>query len=478
MSKLVGVIPAAGSGTRAYPYTRGLPKCMLEVDGQPNFTRTVAIMRDQLEIEDVVVIVGALGHVIEDRFGDGASLGVNLTYVQNHAVERGLSWSLLLARPHVDDRWCVLLADECYVDSNHDQLRELSWDDSVAVVGFNESDDPEAVRSNYGVVVERGIVRSLVEKPQDPHGKHLGVGTFLFQHEVFAHLAQALEPGAPKPDDPVSVIGRLVAAGRQVRAFPVRGEYVNINTRDAINRANQLVRSRHFDQRTVAIAVIYRNSLDDTLRTAARFAASRRLQQVLIVAPPGTALEARAAAGVGAEIAHSRTANVGDMLRGGLDSLDADILVTTYGDDSFSDGDLPKLLEYLKDVDMVIGTRTTRQLIDQGSNMRGIVRVAHVFLAKFLELVWWNYEPRMTDVGCAYRAMWRSTYRLIRPSLREKGPGAFLEMVLETLSCRRRVVEIPVSFHVRLRGKKEKEQRLRTVVDILRLILRRRFHQR
>ena len=35
MSELVGVIPAAGRGTRAYPYTRGIPKCMLEVDGRP-----------------------------------------------------------------------------------------------------------------------------------------------------------------------------------------------------------------------------------------------------------------------------------------------------------------------------------------------------------------------------------------------------------------------------------------------------------
>jgi hypothetical protein len=41
-----------------------------------------------------------------------------------------------------------------------------------------------------------------------------------------------------------------------------------------------------------------------------------------------------------------------------------------------------KLLVY-RDADMVVGTRTTRQMIEQGANMRGIAR-AHISLAKLL----------------------------------------------------------------------------------------------
>jgi hypothetical protein len=150
------------------------------------------------------------------------------------------------------------------------------------------------------------------------------------------------------------------------------------------------------------------------------------------------------------------------MMRAGLDAATADILITAWSDGSFWPSDLPKFLEYLKDADLVVGTRTTRQLIQQGTNMRGTVWAANVILAKFLELIWWTREPRFTDVGCAYRALWSSTYRLIRPRLRAVGPEYSVEMLVEALRCRKRVIEIPVSFLVRRKGIKEKDQTLRT----------------
>src|SRR5262249_21264768 len=83
-----------------------------------------------------------------------------------------------------------------------------------------------------------------------------------------------------------------------------------------------------------------------------------------------------------------------------------------------------------------------------------------------------------TDVGCAFRAMWASTYRLIRPRLRAPGPESFVEMLLETLHCRRRVLEIPVGFHLPRKGMRTGEQSVRTVLDIVMLIARRRCSPR
>jgi hypothetical protein len=56
-------------------------------------------------------------------------------------------------------------------------------------------------------------------------------------------------------------------------------------------------------------------------------------------------------------------------------------------------------------------------MIEQGTNMRGMVRAAHLVLAKVLEMLWFRFESRFTDVCCVYRAIWRSTYRTIRGNL-------------------------------------------------------------
>ena len=70
MAELVGLIPAAGRGVRAYPHTATVPKSMLEVDGVPNLQRNVELLRDQLGIRDIRIVVGYHGDVIRQHFGD------------------------------------------------------------------------------------------------------------------------------------------------------------------------------------------------------------------------------------------------------------------------------------------------------------------------------------------------------------------------------------------------------------------------
>jgi hypothetical protein len=96
---------------------------------------------------------------------------------------------------------------------------------------------------------------------------------------------------------------------------------------------------------------------------------------------------------------------------------------------------------------MVVGTRTTRQLIEQGTNMRGIVRAAHVTLAKLMQLFWWRFETRLTDVCCVYRAFWRSTYQTIAANLSARGADVYPDMVIEVMRARRRIVEIPINYY-------------------------------
>ncbi len=473
MSRLVGVIPAAGRGTRAYPYTRGLPKGMLEIDGEPILARILAIFRDQMGIRDIVIIVGHHGQIIRQRFADGSSLGVHITYVQNDAIERGLSYSLLLARPHVEEHFCVILSDECYLDSNHGELLTLPYHDALAVCAVTEPGDAERVCKNYAVKVEEGVIRRLIEKPHSAGDAFLGLGTFLFHRRIFDHLQRAFDQPDGQPNDLVSVLGRACRSGERVLPFYLRGHYVNVNDRDELNLANNLARSRRFEDRPLALAVLHHGSLERTLGVLDEFRQLGRFRHLLMVLPPDGACSPGLARDAQVVIAPSD--RYGDMMRAGLDAAQGDILFTVHGDGTFSARDVAKFLEYLKEADLVVGTRTTRQLIRQGSNMRGIVRLAHVSLAKFLELLWWGYEPRFTDVGCTYRALWSSTYRLIRPHLSTTGPEYSVEMLLETLRCRKQLIEIPINFQVRRKGVKERDQSPATFFAIVALIVKRRL---
>jgi len=96
------------------------------------------------------------------------------------------------------------------------------------------------------------------------------------------------------------------------------------------------------------------------------------------------------------EIARSEGVNViletsqgyGCALRAGMDQAQGDILILCEADGSFRSSDIKKFLAYIEDADMVTGTRTTKQMIDQGARMNFIIRLANVLWAKLLQMLW------------------------------------------------------------------------------------------
>lgn len=188
MGTLIGIIPAAGKGVRARPYTSLVPKGMLQIAGKPNLERIICLMRDSLQIEEIYIVVGYLGQTVKDYFRDGSVLGVKLHYIDNMELDKGLAWSILLAGKEIDSPCCVMLSDECYVGSNHQALLEFPFESHLATCTVMQVDDVEFIKRNYSVVMEGSVVSHLIEKPGDPQNNLLGCGTFVMNPDSLKNL--------------------------------------------------------------------------------------------------------------------------------------------------------------------------------------------------------------------------------------------------------------------------------------------------
>ena len=149
MPPLIGLLPAAGRGVRAYPHTATVPKSMLDVDGVPNLQRNVELLRDQLGVRDVRIVVGHHGEVIKRHFEDGARFGVAITYVDNPRVDLELPFSVYQAGRAIDQPCVMLLADECYVGSNHAELLAAADPTAEVVLGQIAAEYAKQIRKNY-----------------------------------------------------------------------------------------------------------------------------------------------------------------------------------------------------------------------------------------------------------------------------------------------------------------------------------------
>lgn len=450
---------------------------MLEVAGKALLTRQLELVRDELGITKVYLVVGHFGEQIHAAYRDGEGMGLEIHYLHDPDPQGGYGTALLVAEPHVQEPFVFLLGNECYVDSN---LRDLPRVDApyVAVCGVLATTDPEILRKNHVVMIEGDRITGLIEQPGAPSSPHVGCGSYVFSPAIyrFAHeAAPSSRSGRPELTD---VLDRAARSGADVKPFVVRGHYARVNTIEDRNAANYLLRSLHFERHRVSLVV-------PTYNEAASIGAVLRdfkphVWEMVVVdncSADGTGDIAR---GFGATVISRPTRGFGDAVKQGLDTARGEILVMVEADGTFRAKDLGKLLEFLKDADMVVGTRTTRELIEQGANMDGLLRFANVIWGKIIEVLWWTVEPRYTDVGCTYRALWRDAYLRIRDSLVSDDAPFLPEMIIEMMRARRRVIEIPVNYYRRRAGESKysanRWQSARTGMQMLRLILSRRLN--
>jgi glycosyltransferase involved in cell wall biosynthesis len=137
-----------------------------------------------------------------------------------------------------------------------------------------------------------------------------------------------------------------------------------------------------------------------------------------------------------------------------LKSDEAQIIVLAEGDMTFRGRDIWKLLPFLDDADLVVGSRTHMAFTDSNSQMDWFYLWGNLFLAKILELRFFNLRflsrARFTDVGCTMRAISRTALLRIIGDLKSGGNHFSPHMIKVALENGLRVIEVPITFRKRV----------------------------
>lgn len=449
MSKLQGLIPAAGKGVRARPYTQQVHKGMLEIHGTPNIQRIIEVMRDQLEIERIVIVIGHLGDTIKSFLGNGEKFGVEIEYVDNYELDKGLAWSITLAQERITSEYfCIMLCDECYISSNHYELLQFPYQNYLVTCCGFPVDEDKVIRRNYAICLNsQGNIEDLHEKPTTITSRIMGTGTFVSRRDLFQRLNHFFDNSRDGYVEFVTALNQIQQNESSLAYFQINGTYVNINDRDSFHLAKYHERKRVFADSSAGLLIYSEGTETNIDFTIQKYAELGLFKSISVVLPAAnTILEIVEANGAKAIVCPDEVILYGERLKYAMVQSSEDFVVFTDAIYSFPARDVEKLLTYLPEADMVIGTRTTRQLIEQGSNMRGLVRLSHGVLGRLVELLWWNRQARFTDAGCTFRAIWKSSFDAIASDLTSKGPEFSVEMTIALLNHHQRVIEIPVNF--------------------------------
>jgi glycosyltransferase involved in cell wall biosynthesis len=157
---------------------------------------------------------------------------------------------------------------------------------------------------------------------------------------------------------------------------------------------------------------------------------------------------------------------------------DANIIALTEADGTFAGIDLEKMVPYLENVDMVIGTREIQVLSEKGNQNKMFYVWGNFLLAKLIQIKFFSLQHMgvvsLTDVGCSYRCIRRESLDKIITQFTHSETGEVkvkpqsglfaLFMTMMGIKNDLRVVEIPITFKKRIGiSKTESDKKIKAI---------------
>lgn len=184
-NEFVGVILAAGRGTRMFPFTSRWPKPVLPVLGKPLIQHQIEMMRS-VGIRRIFIVIGYLGYEIVRALGNGSNLGVEIEYLEQTET-LGIAHAVGRLEDRIRQPFLLCLGDIFFVTKKLSSMLQ-SWgeENTKAVLASRLEERPQMIRRNFAIITGKdNVVQRVIEKPSYVQNKLKGCGIYLFGLEIF-----------------------------------------------------------------------------------------------------------------------------------------------------------------------------------------------------------------------------------------------------------------------------------------------------
>ena len=226
----VMVIMAGGKGTRLLPNTEKTPKPMLQLGGKPILEHIMVQAKNE-GITKFILTTHHLGDVIEGYFGDGQSLGVEISYIREK-TPLGTAGALRLITPKPTKPIIVTNGDVLtnsqysYILDFHNQNQAIA----TMAVQVYESQNPFGVVQTTGIEItgykEKPIVNSLIN-----------AGVYVLDPSALDLLDKYEECNMP------TLFEDLKKEGLKIIAFPLHEKWMDLGSPSDLAKAMYEIQS-------------------------------------------------------------------------------------------------------------------------------------------------------------------------------------------------------------------------------------------
>jgi NDP-sugar pyrophosphorylase family protein len=218
------VVLAGGKGTRLAPYTKILPKPLMPIGDMP----ILEILLRQMQrsgVDEVVLTVGHLAHLLETFFQDGRRLGLRIRY-SFEDQPLGTAGPLAL----IDG------LDDTFLVTNGDVLTTLDLADLVAShrrsgAAATISTHSRHVKIDLGVIQFNGGQEIIGYSEKPSFDFQVSMGVYVFEPAVLKYIEHNRYLDFP------DLVLRLIEDGQKVLGYPFDGYWQDLGRPDEYEQA-------------------------------------------------------------------------------------------------------------------------------------------------------------------------------------------------------------------------------------------------
>lgn len=231
------MVLAAGEGTRLRPLTSNVPKPLLLVAGKPFLSHIFESLRAG-GVKEVALLVGWKANRIKEFYGDGSSLGLRITYLEQK--ERlGTADAVGHGEEVMDEPFFCVNGDVVISELDVKAMRAMFENKGRTVMGAVTVPNP----SSFGVIEEKeGMLVRIIEKPRQPPSDLINAGMFVFTPEIFEEIRRTSR--SPRGEYEITDTLSSIAKDEGVMVHRIATEWIDVGRPWDLLKANEIFMSR------------------------------------------------------------------------------------------------------------------------------------------------------------------------------------------------------------------------------------------
>lgn len=203
------VIMAGGKGTRIASVASDIPKPMIPVCGKPILEHQISCLREQ-GLTQITLIVGHLGQVITEYFGDGSGYGVTIDYIVEE-TPLGTAGALVYLKNKIDADFLLINGDIIFdVDFRRFLQYHREHNGTVTILTHpnNHPYDSGIIKTDRTGVVTDWLHK---EDPRVYYRNRVNAGLHILSPKVFRYLDEV-----KKTDLDRDILKALIPEGKLI----------------------------------------------------------------------------------------------------------------------------------------------------------------------------------------------------------------------------------------------------------------------